>query len=317
MEQSFLSSIAGVDVQWVSDCPPELDRLRELFVHHIVELHETANPLHTVRYEPIFEMPQLPQDVEEKWNGYYFGCFQIQNTITWLHSPSTGLDFLLPNKEIQIVHDRNKCQTICYLHCHRSGNGFTERPDISDTIVILVHTIMSMYGRYSIHAAAVRVNGKAHVFVGESGHGKSTICTDLAALGADYLGDDLVFLYLSDGVPYIGSLLFQAKLFPEHTKDCKDFVDIIKRNQGAVVLQTPVKCIYYLTRTIRRKSYFEKQPPIEMIVRLMRASNNVRMQFDQDLWQDTLQQTAMLIPYYTLHYGRRDTINLKILEDVK
>jgi hypothetical protein len=49
-------------------------------------------------------------------------------------------------------------------------------------------------GLYNLHAAGFRVNGKAVLFPGSSGSGKSTISIALLRAGMEFLGDDTLFL---------------------------------------------------------------------------------------------------------------------------
>lgn len=55
-------------------------------------------------------------------------------------------------------------------------------------------------GKLSLHAAAVEVNGRGVVLVGESGAGKSTHAAALCGRGAALLGDDVTFLHMADTV---------------------------------------------------------------------------------------------------------------------
>ncbi len=310
MEKSFLTTIADVDILWESDCPSEIEKFKDLFFYHHIDKHDEKNILHNVKYVPIWNPVSIKQDMVTKWEGYYVGCFHKENHVNWLYSPSTGEDLLILSDEVWIVHNRKKYSTICYLYCRKTDSDIIERPDISDTFIILLHTIMAMYHRYSIHAAAIEWMGDAYILIGESGHGKSTLCTDMTSRGAEYLGDDVVFLYSEADQLFVGSLLFKAKLFPDGIKNHKIFVDVIKRDKGNVILKAPVKKIFYICRSRKNQSRFERLEPIDTIIRLMRASNNIRLQYDADVWQELCQRIANQVPYFAFHYGKRELVNL-------
>jgi hypothetical protein len=57
---------------------------------------------------------------------------------------------------------------------------------------------MKRFGRYSLHAAGVSLNGRGILVPGSSGSGKSTLSVTLARAGFDFLSDDTVFLVPSD-----------------------------------------------------------------------------------------------------------------------
>lgn len=311
----FITTIADIDIAWESDCPSEMEKIKDLFHYHHTGSHDETHPLHHIIYMPAWKHLEPDNTLEVQWEGYYVGCFHKENHVKWLFSPSTGEDILLLSEEIWIVHNREKATTTCFLYCRNSTQGYVERPDISDTIILLIHTVMAMYHRYTIHAAAVEIEGKGHIFVGESGHGKSTLCTDLVSKGAGYLGDDIVFLYTEEGLPYMGSLLFKAKLFPDGIKNHKDFIDVIEKYRTKIIFKAPIKNIYYICRSPHKESQLKKMEPMDMLVRLIRASNNIRMQYDREVWQEVCQLTASKIPYYSFLYGKRELVNLKMFKD--
>ena len=317
MEKSFLTTIADIDILWESDCPSEIEKFNDLFFYHHIEQHDEHKPLHHIKFVPTWHPLSIDYEMVTKWEGYYVGCFHKENHVNWLYSPASHEDLLVLSDEIWIVHNRAESLTTCYLYCKQADNDIVERPDISDTFIILLHTVMAMYHRYSIHAAAVEINDGACIFVGESGHGKSTLCTDLVNRGAGYLGDDIVFLYSREGALYVGSLLFKAKLFPNGIKNHKDFIDVIERNKGKIILNSPIKKIFYICRSKKKLSRFKRLDPIETIIRLMRASNNIRMQYDANVWQDLCQDIASVVPYYLFLYGKREFVDINDFTDVQ
>lgn len=312
----LLTLVAGVKLRWLSDCEHEIKKLEKLFTHHCcLEEDAIEAPLHTIEFRPVWESLQMPVDVVTKWDGYYVGCFHQKNHVHWYHSAATELDYLVLSNDMWVVHDRLSARTICCMLCRKTIFRYVERPDIADPIVILIHTVMAMYNRYTIHAAAVELSGYGHVFVGESGHGKSTLSTDLVEQGATYLGDDIVFLFEEQGQLCVGSLLFEAKLFPPNTKRRKDFIDVVAKSGCKVLQSAPIKNLYYVRRSKEESSRLEHQEPIEAVVRLIRASNNARMQYDVEVWQDICQRVADEIPFFTFWFGRRDRLDKSLFEN--
>ena len=59
---------------------------------------------------------------------------------------------------------------------------------------VIIHKLLLLMDRVILHAAAVRLHQVVHVFVGEKGVGKSTICLRLARAGGTVLGEDNVVL---------------------------------------------------------------------------------------------------------------------------
>lgn len=312
----LLTEIAGVPVLWKSDCGYELEKLSKLFKHHVCDSCGNTSP-HVIEFKPTFTKVAVPSDAKVKWDGYYVGCFHQKNHVTWFHSAATGLDYLVLSGEMWVVHDRQAATTTCYMYCRRTNGRYVERPEFADPIILLLHTVPAMYHRYTIHAAAVEIGGQAHVLVGESGHGKSTLCVDLVAQGANYMGDDIVYLYRdgSRGTVMVGSLLFEAKLFPPGTKRRKDFFDIVDLYGQRGVKSSPLKGIYYVCRSKERHSRLERLPAIDAIVRLLRASNNARMQYDVDEWQQVCQSAATDVPYYIFRFGDRELLELSMFEN--
>lgn len=305
------TTIAGVDILWQSDCVADIEMLRNVLHHHIISFdRQNKHFCHKILFVPARKRCAINRNMDEVWVGNYLGCFHEENKMRWLYSPSTNEDLILISDEIWIEQKRNERHTICHLLCDKVNGNYLNRPTISDAIIILIHTTLAMYRRYTIHAAAVEIDGRAHVFLGESGHGKSTLCTDLVVKGAKYLGDDLVFLYTESGRFCAGSLLIDAKLFSSSKQMHKSQVDIIKATDSEKIFTSPIESLYYIERTSSLQSSFKRMTPIDAMVRLMHASNNIRMQYDAYQWQSLLQNISLEIPYYLFFYGTRRLVTL-------
>lgn len=68
------------------------------------------------------------------------------------------------------------------------------RQDLHVHFGVVLNKILSLMDYVVLHAAAIRVRDSVHVFVGEKGAGKSTICLGLARAGGTVLGEDHVIL---------------------------------------------------------------------------------------------------------------------------
>ena len=68
------------------------------------------------------------------------------------------------------------------------------RPALHVHFGVVLNKILYLMDYVVLHAAAVRVHDAVHVFVGEKGAGKSTICLGLARAGGTVLGEDHVIL---------------------------------------------------------------------------------------------------------------------------
>ena len=309
-----ITSIAGVAVKWVTDCVEEAQELKRVLKYHLRSVEETAGQIpHTVEFMQTTRPTVPPADSVPVWEGPYMGLTTSRNKVTWVHSASESLDYLTLTDEISVIHDRRNSLTQCKLLSREKDDRWI-RPRIWDAMVIMLHTVMSMHGRYSLHSAAVGLGGYAHVFIGESGHGKSTLCTDLVKMGADYLGDDLTFLYTDNGEIKVGSLLMDAKLFPSRRAREKDWVDVVATTGCAAPLSLPLGNMYYISRA-KGVSRLEPQEAIDCMVALIRASNNVRMQYDTALWQATYEAASVGNRFYHFHFGDRKTLTTKIFTD--
>lgn len=305
MNQSKLFTyIAGIRILWQSDWTEDMEHLCHAFRYHVIdEVPNELSPCHHVTFSPVFQIPYDLSDHTPVIEGPL-----IKSDIVRLYSLPDGRDIFQIKDEIWIEHNREMRSTKVLLRCYYN-NGKVVRPCISDVVVILLHTLMSMYHRYVVHAAAVGIDGGAHVFLGESGHGKSTLSADLVSMGASYMGDDLIFLYVENEKVMAGSLLFDTKLVPSPDADHKERVDMINRYNGKPLISLPVEDFYYISRTDSTESKLIAQDAIECMAQILRASNNIRLQYDPEVWQNVCAKAASTIPYYILRYGARISVS--------
>lgn len=63
-----------------------------------------------------------------------------------------------------------------------------------------------------VHASGVAYNGRAYLFVGESGMGKTTICLELVKRGFEFLTDDISLLDIQDEKVFINPIAQSVNL---------------------------------------------------------------------------------------------------------
>lgn len=84
-----------------------------------------------------------------------------------------------------------------------------QRGDVEDSIARLIlcqalSFALAAHGRESMHASAVEIGGRAVIFSGDSGRGKSTLATALCQMGGRLLSDDMLSIRLDDAnVPMV------------------------------------------------------------------------------------------------------------------
>ena len=75
----------------------------------------------------------------------------------------------------------------------------TDRAHRLHCLMVVINKILAREGRYHLHAAAVRVDGRTSMFAGDKGSGKSTLSCALGRAGATVLSEDHVFLREDSG----------------------------------------------------------------------------------------------------------------------
>lgn len=76
-----------------------------------------------------------------------------------------------------------------YFVIHR-----TAPPDFRVHLSLMMNMVLLHFQRILLHAGAVQIGRRVHLFVGERGTGKSTVCLRLAADGGTLLSDDHVVI---------------------------------------------------------------------------------------------------------------------------
>lgn len=70
--------------------------------------------------------------------------------------------------------------------------GRASLPDFRVHLSLMMNTVLFHFRRVLLHAGAVQLGQRAHLFLGERGTGKTTVCLRLAAAGGTLLSDDHV-----------------------------------------------------------------------------------------------------------------------------
>ena len=78
-----------------------------------------------------------------------------------------------------------------------------------------IGTILHQRGFLVLHGSGVDIDGRAVVFVGNKGWGKSTIAANLNAKGHKLIGDDVIAIDLSGDKPMVLPAFPQLKLWPD------------------------------------------------------------------------------------------------------
>ncbi|HEV8722568.1 MAG TPA: serine kinase [Candidatus Binatia bacterium] len=169
-----------------------------------------------------------------------------------------------------------------------------------------------------LHASAVSVGGKAVVFLGGQGWGKSTIAAALHLRGHEMLADDVTTIHMDSACPMVLPAFPQFKLWPDSVRalgkmpDCLPLLHsaINKRayriRWGFAQNSLPLKYIYVLAEG--RKAVIERLDSRESFVELMRHSYVVR--FGRKLLQGQeiathFNQCARLVRHTCLYRFRR------------
>lgn len=317
-EYSTHVKIAGVNIQFNSDQEIDICNLCILFKHHLTGDSSHNEEYHQVDIKSVHNIT-TPKDVKLVWKGVYHGVGQKgkpNNDVKKYLSANGRLEYYVTTEEACITNDLTTGRTTCALLIKRPPfHTRRVRPSIGSIIILLTHIIMSYHRRYTLHASAVVWRGKALVFTGKSGQGKSTLCTDLVALGAGFLGDDIVFAYLEDGKPYIASLLFDAKLF-ESSKKNKDFIDILDRYNCEKIDSVPLQAIANIHQTRQGESAIEMNSDQDLLLSVfLTAANNIALQYDHEDWMTLCACIMENYQLYTFHFGDRSLLKKEILNE--
>ena len=78
--------------------------------------------------------------------------------------------------------------------------------------------VATLQNKQVLHASAVAINGKAKVFIGESGYGKSTLAAALVQTGGELISDDCLMLDKIESEWSVTANYPSLRLWPENAK---------------------------------------------------------------------------------------------------
>ena len=307
--------IAGVRIIFRTSHQSDITCVRELFLYHLDEEKQRREPgfSHTVIVESLDNSPNIVEIARLRWSGQVNSGMPAQ----WYDTASGNENLICVGDDIVISHQPEQRLTVCYLVELSDGVSKKHRPNLSGCVFFLIQSILSMYGRYCLHASCVSKEGKACLFLGKSGEGKSTISYRLAKHGFEYMGDDLVFLSLADeGGLVVDAYLSRVKLQKKMTSEAKTAIDILKDGKSNYAYQSKLVAIVRLQRDLLGKeSLFVPANPTEVFEWLINSANNSRIQYHPRLWLDICEKAAG-IPAYTLMFGDKEYFNPETVNDI-
>ncbi len=307
-------TVAGVRILFSSDSEADIYDLTTLFKYHLSDDIGDYYPVEICAATK----NDIPSDAKRVWKGYYHGIGKprdgLHNAVYKYVAADGEKEYFLTDSGECVCNNLARGRTVCtVINKYSMLRHRWERSCIGNIINLLVHIVMARHRRYSLHASAVVWRGRAIVFTGLSGQGKSTICSDLVAQGAGFMGDDIVFLYQEAGVPRVASLLFDAKLFESSTKD-KDFIDMLERYHCQKVDSVPLQAIAVIRQTRTGESTVEREADDDkMLSTILIASNNIALQYDREDWMTLCVSVMSLHDLFTFYYGDRKLLKADIL----
>ena len=307
--------IAGVRISFWTNHPADIACIEDIFLYHPdrSDLPIDAKNRHDVVIMSGFEKIRLPTDYPLVWKG----LVNQQIPVCWYNPTDRGENVVIVDDGILIRYFVEKKLTVCYLSEIKTRFGKSHRPLLENCIFFLIQSVLSMHGRYSLHASCVSKNGYALLFPGKSGEGKTTISVILGEAGYEYMGDDLVFISQDEaGEVMINGFLTKIKLFNPKSKE-KETVDVIKDRRFKYATQSKLGAIINLRRACNSKksTLIPTSTQTETFSQLINAGNNIVIQYRPDLWMNICER-ASLAPSFALVFGDKDFFDPAILEAI-
>lgn len=323
---SFVMQIANLYIEICGFDDEEsacLEALKRVFRYHevqgIKEVHNRIIVCKPGKYHP-------PPKATLQWTA---PCLGVAGRVPRRRS--------FPARVFDCIFARHKERPLyagtCNVHCYRDANRhadyfipeygewrvehhaeehttyvYSSEPHLqSDGLPsMLLNVIGSQYGCYLVFAACVATDEGALLLTGDSGVGKSTLCTKYVRQGAAYMGDDLVLLYLDGERAMAGSLLFPLKHYAAGEHLHKQQMDPASLSPQRL-LTAPLKAVYLLQRG---KGDVDSVPqPMrggEMLEILLKRTNKANTNADAYRFVGTLSVICETVPCYQLLLGNHD-----------
>lgn len=323
--------LADVIVRFESDQEGDIAELKGFFKYHLVDTTDEADCTVVLKRQASFYMPK---DAEMLWQSKRQGVAEPEGRLgrrrvsvaakadmyglaSCYFSRARGEYYYgLMRDKSWLTYRPSEHQISYVLHQRPQRKNCPDYHEVADplsAIQLLIHVITTIHGRFLTHGAAVGIDGKASLFLGRSGSGKSTLCTDLTKHNAAFMGDDIVLVYMKDGTPMLGALLFPAKLHLNNAHE-KTEVDVPETLQTDYCLSAPLEAVYSVQQSGLSASTVEPRSSAELLQQLMEASNGMMMQYDRQQWLTTMYDICERVPYFLFHFGERSTLNPSILK---
>ena len=307
-------SIADIRISFWTDHQADIECLKEIFLYHLDNNRisfDTKN-CHDVIITSCKEQFQVPPDLPMVWTGH----LKQDVSVRWYNPTDSEDNMITITDDLLIRHFPKRKLTICYLTETKTWFHKSYRPKITKYIFFLLQSILSMHGKYCLHASCASKNGRACLFPGKSGEGKTTMSTILGKAGFEYMGDDLVFISQNEtGEIIADAFLSKIKLFNPKSK-AKDSIDVIKDRHFKYAYKSKLAAIINLQRTyLGQKSMLIPASQMESFSWLFHSANNIAIQYHQQLWMDICEQ-ASLLPSFTLMFADKEYFETDILNAV-
>lgn len=307
--------IAGVAITFWTDHHTDIDNLNDILFYHTGTYISEANvyDYHDVVIASSVKAESLPPDQKLVWNG----TISTNEPVTWYNGTDDSENFIMIGRDILIRHSYSRKLTICHLIETKARFSKAYRPQLTCYIFFLMQSILSMYGKYCLHASCVSKDNLAYLFLGKSGDGKSTISQIMTESGYEYMGDDLTFISKNNtGEIIVDSYLSKMKLLNKKQKG-KRTIDILKNENVKYTYQSKLGGVFKLHRVLQNTGSF-LQPAVshtESFAWLMDSGNNIKIQYHPQLWMETC-ETAAYFPSFTLMFADKDYFQSGILSDL-
>jgi hypothetical protein len=117
--------------------------------------------------------------------------------------------FEVPDIAIFSIQDGNKITV-------SPGRGYDEEISRLYILGTCMGALLMQRNIFPLHGSAVAIDGKAYVFIGDQGAGKSTLATTFLNQGYQLLSDDIIAISFSrDHIPFVTPAYPQQKLWQE------------------------------------------------------------------------------------------------------
>jgi len=303
-------TIAGIRISFLTNHPTDRKCLEEILLYHFDR--NEVSPRHDVVVMSAKEKFCFSENMPLIW----IGVINQNVPIRWYNSTDQEENIITIANDIFIKHFPKRKLTLCYLTETKSRFFKSHRPLLTNYIFFLLHSILSMYGKYCLHASCASQNGQSYLFLGNSGEGKTTMSTILGKAGFEYMGDDLVFISQNEnGEVVIDAFLSKIKLLNAKL-NTKDAIDVIKKNNFKYAYRNKLGAIIKLQRTYANKeSVLIPASESESFAWLMNSGNNIKIQYHQQHWMNICEK-ASLLPSYTLEFADKEHFNPDILKTI-